>query len=167
MTAISWRRLGNLAMATVPVVGLAFAGLSAKLRQDIERSVTDERTQLEDLRRDLAELPPPAAPVESAAGSALPATSDIVGTLRELESLGVAAKAGVSETRPLPTATPGQQSFRLQGSAPLANLCALLAAIENSPRLMILDSGRVEADPTGDVRYEFALSTFHRLVTDR
>ncbi|MGE3174640.1 MAG: hypothetical protein AB7O97_18555 [Planctomycetota bacterium] len=167
MSARAWSLVLRIATPVVPALCVAFAGGTWKLRAAEAEALGQARVTVDSVEDELQSTPEPVRPRPQMRRSLLSARPDVVGTLRELESLAVRAGAGLEDARALPSDAPGSLAFRVQGEATPGALCGLLAAIENSDRLLVVESGRVSARDHGRVDYEFRVATYHRLEEPR
>lgn len=167
MSPVSWQRWIAVGFVAVPAVALAFAGLSTVLCLRAEGAVDDERAAIVDLTDRVEELGGPVAPAAAGAATRLRAGPEVAGTLREIAAMAEAAGAALGEVRQEPSTIAGKQAFLVKGQGSVASVCALLAAIERNEQLMLVETGRVDADDSEEARFEFAIATYHRLEGGR
>lgn len=167
MNARAWSLVAKIATPLVPALCVAFAGGTWNLRVAEAEALGEARVTVDSVEDELQSTPAPVRPRPQVHRSLLSARPDVVGTLRELESLAVRAGAGLEDARALPSEAAGSLAFRVQGEATPGALCGLLAGIENSDRLLVVESGRVSARDHGRVGYEFRIAAFHRLEEPR
>lgn len=170
MNLLANKRAAAVALL-VPLLAVGFAALPILRRHDVGAAIDEAQAVVTDLRDRLATLPAPAPVVSTrpVSHSQIGAVPDLAGTMRDLESLAAVAQAGLTNAAPLAGAVvvPGRQEFRISGRARPTSLCTFLAAIENSARLMVIASGRVEAAAGDTLDYEFVLATFHHVEEAR
>lgn len=168
MTSIPWRRWSRRVVPAMALVLALLAGGAYAMAESEASTLAMERVALAGIkdRLERARISEP-QPTPAPQRAILQPAPDTTGALRELESFGVAAGVRMAGVQALATTAPGCQSFNLVGSATPESLCNLLAAIEGSARLMVVEQGTITAARDEQVDFEVRLSTFHRLEAGR
>lgn len=87
---------------------------------------------------------------------------DVVPTLQRLQQLGDEAGVLLDSQKALRSTSVGKQSFALLGRGSPTQVCAFAAAIEQDPRLMVVETGRLLPSSDEYIAFEFGVATYHR-----
>jgi len=148
-------------IATAVQLGLAgvahWSRESAAAERDAERATTANYA----LQLAAAEERQTAGPSGLAPRPVLLASADVAGTLRALQNLGDEIGITLVSAKASPSTTPCRQSFVVTGRGTPTQLCAFVARIEQSERLMIVEGGKVSPGTDTEINFEMGLSTHH------
>lgn len=156
------RKLAVAAVAAV-VAAVGFAIVMA-LCVGVARSELGDRQQHgADLQfqLDRAAAVPAAAPAGESAGPQLAEQPDVAGAMQCLQDLADAAGVALDHVAATPSRSEGKQSLRITGRGAPAATCALLAAIERQPRLLVVEGGRVVAADGAALGFELTIAAWY------
>lgn len=141
------------------------AGVAHWWRSESDRAVAAEQEQLAVAQRRNAargEQPSDVEPAPVAPQWRLLDGPDVAATLQRVNDLGVDAHVVFDVIKASASNTTGKQVFQVAGRGAPPRVCELLAAIEKSERLMIVESGRFLPGDEGEVAFELSIATYHR-----
>lgn len=148
-------------IATVAQLGLA--GIAWWSRRSTEEERNAERVTAANYAAQLATAQTPSA--GAAAGRTphptLLASPDVAGTLRALQTIGDEVGITLVSLKAAQSTTVGRQTFVLSGRGTPDQLCAFVAGIEQSERLVVVEGGKVAPGSDQEVNFEMGLSTHH------
>ncbi len=133
------------------------AAAAAAAAEAAQQGVAELKVAVEEARQHAA--PDPA--VAQGPKWRLPDSPEVTTTLRLLGTVAESVGVVMDTIRPLPANEPGRQTFALAGHAAAAKVCEFLAAIEQHPRLLLIENGKVRAGSADEVTFELGLATFH------
>ena len=148
------------------VVQLALAAVAFMWHRQEADKVAASNLSLQEARDRLAEIvnreEPAAKPVANQRTWRLLTGADVVPTLQRLQQLGDAAGVTLDSQKALRATSEGKQPFALLGRGSPAQVCAFAAAIEQDPRLMVVETGRLLPLSDEHIAFEFGVATYHR-----
>ncbi len=87
---------------------------------------------------------------------------DVPATLQELQKMADDNGVKLDGMSASDSATPGRQTFAVTGTGEPAAVCGFLAAIEQTRRLIVVESGAVmPGDNVQTLAFDFGISTWH------
>lgn len=156
-TAVVWV-VQVVAIAMVGLAGIAFLS-----RESARKELVNQEQQLQMLQQqlELAALQPMEPPKVVSRKWRLTTGPEVVATMQELQQLGDANGVTFDGLKAMRSADRGRQSFAVTGHAPPHNVCALIAAIEQDDRLMIIETGRLLPAGGEHIAFEFGVATYY------
>lgn len=166
MSVIRGKNLVAWGACAVAALAAGSAGVAHHLRAEVEAGLRAGQQRVADLQSQLAVEPEAVTdpgPTDSAAEPAwqLLRGPEVVETMQALQQLGDAAGVTFEEHKALNSADRGRQTFSVSGYGAPAAVCAFLAAIERSKRLMIVETGHVTPGGGGQLAFTFGVATYH------
>jgi hypothetical protein len=150
-----------IAATTVLLLAQATAaGVAFWLREESARELAAAAAHAAELRRRAAE-PPPVPAVESAAPGSrwrLHDGNDVPAVMQLLEAICDGEGVAVEGIKAVTTNAPGRQSFVLAVRGAPEAVCALLAALEQHERLLVVENGRVRPGADGTIAAELGIA---------
>lgn len=145
------------------LVQIALAGMAWWSRRAVEEERDTERTMTANYATQLAaaERREAEGPQGRVPRAVLLTSADVAGTLRALQTIGDDAGVTVLSSKASQSTTIGRQSFVITGRGTPEQLCAFLAGIEQSERLMVIEGGKVTPGTETEINFEMGLSTHH------
>jgi hypothetical protein len=143
---------------------IGLAGVAFYAKQSTVTSLASEREQLRMLQDQLAQevpQPGPAAEVRPVARWQLLTGPDVVATMQELQRLGDEAGVVFDGQKAMRSADGGKQSFLIAGHGKPSDVCGFVAAVEQTDRLMIVETGRLLPGGGDQVAFELGVATYH------
>lgn len=149
----------------VCVIQAGFAGVMHFARGTVERDLSSERSNLRLLQARASELesevPKPVKPVSDTLPKLL-GGPDIVATLQAIQEYGDSTGVLFDNQEADPPMEVGRQRFTVTGRGTPAQVCAFVAALEQSERLIVVERGRLVPSTDFNVAFEIGLVTFYR-----
>jgi hypothetical protein len=165
MSGVDKKRLLTVVVVLACVFQAVVAGAVYLSRDVTQRELVSGQASLQLLMKRLngyqAALARP-ADVETSSESQLLAVPDVVATLQVLQRLGDDAGVWFDSQDVEKSEQPGKQPYMVTGRATPHQLCAFIAGIESSNRLIIIEQGRVTPASEKLVAFELGLATYHR-----
>ena len=147
----------------VAIVPMALAGVAFLSRQAALEELTNQEHQLRVLQDqlELAAQQPAEPPKVASSKWRLTSGPEVVATMQRLQQLGDANGVTLDGLKAMRSADHGRQSFSVAGHAPPRSVCALIAAIEQDDRLMIIETGRLLPADGEHIAFEFGVATYY------
>ncbi len=143
---------------------ITLAGVARFVRAQNEADLAREQQLVAEFSRQLegAEWQHRQPGVETGTQWRLLAGSEVTATLQALQTLVDASGVTLVAAKAAPSGKGGRQLFLLTGSGRPEHVCSLVAGIERSPRLIVIETGRLAPRSDEVVDFEFGLATYHR-----
>lgn len=140
------------------MAGVAFYG-----RRAAERDLSSEAARAESVAREIVAVrqAQEQRPVESSPRWQLLDGPDVPGTLQIVQSLGDAAGITLDSVKAAPSSTVGKQTFQIAARGSPRQVATFLASIEQHPRLIVVESGKVVPATATEIGFELGLATYH------
>lgn len=162
------KRVDKRRVAASIVIGAAalqavFAAAAFFARGSAERSLQTERSRCEELevRIEMAESTVGNTDAATEAAWQLADAPDVSGTLQLIQGLGDDAGVELTRLEAKKSTTDGKQTFQITGSAAPAKVCEFVASIEQSERLVVVETGRILPGTEAAVIFDLGLATYH------
>lgn len=155
-------RRTTIAVALAALLPVATAAIAFQGRRSAEEKAQSEqgRTAALELRQaELAALPPREVPKPT--GFRLAPAADLAATLQTLQALCDGANVTVEQLQAIPGRAPGKQPFQLVGHGAPSAVATMLAGIERTEQLLIVESGRFLPAEGGRVAFDFGIAMYH------
>jgi hypothetical protein len=169
MSRIDRRVLIGAAIVLAAVAQFAAAGIAWYGREQAEAELEAERQRLVELERQIAREQPQVGSSETPIvlagapqGPALLTGADVAATMQVLQGLGDAAGIAFDNITAAQSNTAGKQSFSIMGHGLPQQVCSFVAAIEQSPRLLVIETGRCMPGGGDQLAFELGLATYHQ-----
>jgi dienelactone hydrolase len=168
MSRIDRRVLIGAAIVLAAVVQFAAAGIAWYGRGQAEAELEAERQRLSQLERQVAVMKPkldttvPNVSTGAMQGPVLLACADVAATMQVIQGLGDAAGVAFDNITAAQSNTAGKQSFSIMGHGLPQQVCSFVAAIEQSPRLLVIETGRCMPGGGDQLAFELGLATYHQ-----
>ena len=165
---IDRRRIVASIVVSAAAVQIAFAAIAFVARGSTESDLAAARDRHDDLveRIELAESERVATASAHSDRWQLADAPDVSATLRLVQELGDAAAVELTSLAATKSTTEGRQSFRITGTASPAAVCTFLRSVEQSDRLVVVESGRVLPGSETAVIFDLDLATYHALRSE-
>lgn len=129
-------------------------GLASAADRESLQAITARLAQLDTKAEEPGATPP--------TNIALPAEVDVPATLQVVQAMGDANGVALQTVKAGQSGTAGKQTLQITGTGSSEQICGLLADIERGTPLLVVETGRLAAQPSGQVVVELGLATFHR-----
>jgi len=163
MSQFDGKQVASLSAVAFGVAMVGVAGVAHLSRQSQQDLIVAEQKRLEQLETNFenARSGGDAAPVQAGAVWRLLHGPDVVATLQQLQAMGDELGVVFETQKAVPSADPDKQPFLLRGRGTAQQVARFVAAVERSPRLMILETGRMTPAGGDQIAFEFGLATYH------
>lgn len=153
-----------VAITAAVLVPGAFAGVSWLLRDADARELVDAVRRSEDLRFQLVRaksVPEPAEPAAARRWQLFEQT-DAAGIVQTIQDAAEDAGVVLDQVAAAAAAESGKQSVRVIGRGRPNAVCTFLADLEQSERLLVVESGRIEPASPGAIGFELGVAAYQR-----
>lgn len=164
MSGIDGKKVVVIAAIVFGVLQGTLAGVAHLSRRSLQGQIESEKGRLSELEASFQEAQQrgkSAGKEPNGPSWTLLAGPDVVATLQQLQVMGDAFGVTFDKQTVVRSADHGKQSFVLAGHATPLQLARFVSAVELSPRLMILETGRVAPAGGDQVAFEFGMATYH------